>query len=241
MPGENHLHPINPAKLARPPVPPDYLPRERLLERLEKSRQHPFTLVSAPAGYGKTALLSSWVAACDCPCAWLSLDEGDNDLRRFTRYFLSAIQTVYPDCLRRSLSLVNASPLPSPGALAHSLALELNLLERDFIQVVDNSHHIREKAVHDLLTDLLRHPLQHMHLVLAGRWDPFLPVSSLRARRRVSEIRVQDLRFTVRETSTYLQRMLGAEIEEATAAVWAEKTQGCAADLARAALDLRRG
>ena len=70
-----------------------------------------------------------------------------------------------------------------------------------------------------------------MHLVLAGRWDPFLPVSSLRAQRRVSEIRVQDLRFTVRETSTYLQRMLGAEIEEGSAAAWAEKTQGCAADL----------
>jgi LuxR family maltose regulon positive regulatory protein len=108
-------------KLNRPPIGPDFVERPSLLERLEAYRQRPLTVVSAPPGYGKSMLVSSWLEASDCPNAWVSLDEGDNDLRLFLSYFLAGIQSIFPNFGRQTQAMVNASTLAPVTALVGRL------------------------------------------------------------------------------------------------------------------------
>jgi LuxR family maltose regulon positive regulatory protein len=112
MAKETTIDTILRTKLYRPPVPRDYVHRPRLLEYLDQRRERPLTLVSAPAGHGKSVLISCWLETCDIPIAWLSLDEHDTDLRQFLFYFLAAIQTMFPDAVSETMKLANASPLP---------------------------------------------------------------------------------------------------------------------------------
>ena len=226
-------------KLHRPPVAPDILPRARLLEQLNEGRQRPLSLISAPAGYGKSTLASRWLEVCDCPNAWLSLDESENDLRLFLIYLLSAIKTMFPDAVPTIQARANASTPPPLPVLTGSLVNELDLIKQDFILALDDYQCIHERAVHDLLTELLRHPPQNMHLALLTRRDPPLPISTLRARGQVAEVRAQDLRFTPAETAAYLQQLLGDRIDESTAAAWTEKTEGWVSGLRLAAISMR--
>jgi LuxR family maltose regulon positive regulatory protein len=196
------------------------------LERLEQNRRRPLTLVSAPAGYGKSTLVSSWLQGCACPNTWVSLDKNDNNLHLFLSYFLAAIQTMFPDAATETMTLVNTPTLPPLSVLAGSLANELDLIEQDFILVLDDIHRIREESVYNLLTELLRHPPRSMHLVLIGRRDPSLPLVSLRARKQVTEVRLLDLRFTTAETAEFLQLALRGKADEAEAVALAEKTEG---------------
>ena len=197
------------------------------------------TLISAPAGYGKSTLASCWLAASDFPGAWLSLDERDNDLRLFLTYFLEAIRTLFPSALQETVALLKAGSLPPVSVLVASLLNELEGIEQEFILVLDDFHRIEDPSVLDLLAEVLRYPAEPMHLVLAGRRDPFLPMSSLRARGLVTEIRAQALRFTAQETAAFLDGALTDRVEEATAAAWAEKTEGWVTGLRLAALSLR--
>ncbi len=231
--------PIIRTKLHRPPIPEDHVHRPRLLEQLEKSRRKQLTLVSAPAGYGKSILLSCWLENCDVSNAWYSVDESDNNLRQFLIYFLTAIRTMFPDAVEKTLALANAGNLPPMKALLANLINEMNLVDQDYILVIDDIHLIQEKQVYDLLTELLRHSPQRMHLVLIGRRDPFLPISSFRAQGLLTEIRLQDLCFTTAETTAYLEQVLGEQIEDAVAEEWTEKTDAWIAGLLLAALSMR--
>ena len=159
-------------KLHRSPVLVDYVHRSQLLEQLQKGRKQPLALVTAPAGYGKSTLVSCSLETCGSPGAWLSLDEHDNDLRLILFYFLAAVQTISRGAGRESLALVNAW---TPPVLAGSLANELDRIEQDFILVLDDFQLIGDKSIHDLLDELLRHPPRPMHLVLVGCRDQFLP------------------------------------------------------------------
>jgi LuxR family maltose regulon positive regulatory protein len=227
-------------KLYRPPVPSDHVDRPELIKRLEKGRQRPLTLVSAPAGYGKSTLVSAWLETCGCPSAWVSLDEDDNDLRQFLSYFLAALRTIFPASGRKTQVLLNTPDLPPVSVLARSLTNELDQTEQDFILVLDDMHRLREESVHELLSELLQHPPPPMHLVLAGRHDPFLPISNLRARGQVTEIRLEDLRFRAAETAAFLQEVLGDQVDEVTAAALTEKAEGWVAALRLAVLVIRR-
>ncbi len=200
--------PLIRTKLHRPPVAKDHLHRQHLLDRLNRNLHRPLTLVSAPAGYGKSTLVSCWLEACDIPSAWVSLDENDNDLRMFLAYFLTAVQSIFPDSARKTQALLNSTDLPLLSVMARSLINELDQIDKAFILVLDDYHFIGEKAVHDLLNELLNHPPASMHLVLATRRDPPLPLPILRARSQMTEIRVQDLRFSSAETATFLQQVL---------------------------------
>jgi LuxR family maltose regulon positive regulatory protein len=226
-------------KLQRPPVPADHVPRQRLLEMLSHHRDLPLILLSAPAGYGKTTLISSWLQACDCPSAWLSLDKEDNDLRVFLTYFVSAVRAMFPDALQETGDLLNAHVLPPLSVLTASLANDLDMIEQDFILAMDDFHLVEDRSVHALLSDLLRHPPTRMHLVVVGRRDPFLPVSSLRARRQVKEIRAREMRFNSSETMQYLQKTLKERVEEGTAEELSEKTEGWITGLRLAAVSMR--
>ena len=210
-------------KLHQPPIHENHIHRERLLDRLDQRLQRPITLVAAPAGYGKTMLVSCWLKASSSPSAWISLDKNDNDLRLFLKYLLAAVQTMFPDAGRKTLAMVNALTLPPVAALAGSLINELDRIEQPFILVLDDFHTIKDVSVLDLLTQLLHHPQQAMHLVLIGRRDPPLPISTLRAKRLLTEIRTQDLRFNEMEIATFLTQELEMQIDSSTAAALEKK------------------
>ena len=200
--------PILTTKLYRPQVTADLEPRTELLERIDENRQRPLTLISAPAGYGKSTLASMWLEACGCPSAWVSLDEGDNDLRTFTSYLLAALSRTFPDSQPQTWNLLEAPVLPSMPTLARYLLNDLDQIAEPFILALDDVHMIHEQTVFDLLSELLRHPSPTLHLVLIARRDPPLPIASMRARGQITEVRSRDLRFTVPEAGRLLNRML---------------------------------
>ena len=237
--GKISATPILVTKLFKPPITPDLVQRAQLIERIERNRQRPLTLISAPAGYGKSVLASSWLESCDCPSAWLSLDKEDNNLRIFLSYLLSAVRSTFPSIELKTQDLLEAPDLPNVLTLAHYLLNDLDQIEEGFILVIDDIHRIEEPAIYNLLTELLKHPSPNMHLVLVGRRDPPLPIASLRARQQVTEIGLNDLRFSATETSLLLGKMLDREIQESTAAEWTEKTEGWVTALRLAALSLR--
>ena len=201
--------PILQTKLHRPPIDGAHLHREHLLIRLNQGRHRPLTLVSAPAGYGKSTLVSCWLAACDVPGAWVSLDENDNDLRLFLSYVVAAIQRLFPVACGETLSMLRGEHLPPVSVLARRLINELEEIEKAFILVLDDYHLIRDKRIHEFTSRLLDHPSAFMHLVLIGRRDPPLPLASLRARGQMVEMRTRDLRFSLEETVVFLRQMTG--------------------------------
>ena len=220
------LEPILRAKLHRPPISASIIPRLRLLELLEQGRHRPMTLISAPAGYGKSILASQWMETCGCPSAWVSLDENENDPRRFLTYMLEALQSTFPEATLKTKTQLQAARLPPVKELIHSLLSDIEQMEKPFILVLDDYHHIHEAAVHELLSELLRYPSSMLHLVLLTRRDPHLPVSSLRAGGQLTEITMNQLRFTLAETRDFVERFLHFSIDENTAAVLDEKVEG---------------
>jgi LuxR family maltose regulon positive regulatory protein len=231
--------PIIRTKLHRPQVAKEHLHRHALLERLEKNITRPLTLIAAPAGYGKTTLTSCWLEASEVPSAWVSLDETDNDLRTFLAYFLSAIRDIFPDAARETRAMLNSPEMPKLTVLAPNLINELDQVKNNFILVLDDYHLIQGKEVQDLLIELLKHPPASLHLVLIARRDPALPLTMLRARSQMTEIRVQDLCFSMEETVTFYRRTLDLPIDKATASILKEKTEGWVTGLRLATLSLR--
>ena len=240
MPGDELTNPpLLLTKFHRPIVPSDHVHRARLMEQLDKCYHRPLALVSAPAGYGKSTLVSAWLDGCEVPNAWLSLDESDDDLRSFLIYFLAALESMFPDAVGKTKSMVNASKLPSLSILTGTLVNELDAIGRDFILVLDDIHYIKEESVHAFFNLLLQHPPQPLHLVMIGRRDPFLAISTYRARVQLVEIRVVDLRFSVDETASYLKLILDTSIDKDSALSWAEKTEGWVTGLRLAALSIK--
>ena len=158
MADETNIEIILRTKMKRPPVTADYVHRPRLSEYLDQQLERPLALVSPPAVYGKSTLVSCWLDSCDRPSAWISLDENDNDLRQFLSYFIAAVKTIFPNAVSATSTLINAPTLPPLSTLVGTLANELDMIEQDFIMVLDDIHTIQEKSVHHLLSDLLRHP-----------------------------------------------------------------------------------
>ena len=202
--------PVLQTKLHAPVLPLDLVPRRNLIERLEAERARPLTLVSAPAGYGKSLLTSSWLERCDWPGAWLSLDEDDSELRQFLVYFVAAVRSLFPQACEDSLELAMTSELPRVPHLAAVLSNELDALEQPFILVLDDYHRISVMSpVHDLLKQLLVRPPIPLHLAILSRRDPPLPLVTLRARGQVTEVRTEELRFSKPETRLLIENTLG--------------------------------
>ena len=231
-------HIIN-TKMHRPPVDRSFVYRPHLLTQLNDFRSKPLTLVSAPAGYGKSALISSWLETCKNPSAWLSLSKSDNDLRTFTSYFIATLRKQIPEACQNTQALLKNLDLPALKELGTSLLNELDQIQQPFILVLDDYYLIREIAVHRLIALILRHPPQFFHLVIVGRRDPPLPIASLRAQSQLIEIRNEDLCFSKAEAETLLNRLLGIQIEASTAAAVTKKTEGWVTGLRLAALSMQ--
>ena len=229
-------------KLQRPPVATDIVPRDRLLDQLNEGLHRPLTLISAPAGYGKSTLASRWVVACDRPSAWVSLEESDNDLQMFLSYVLAAIQTLFPRTEFRTEAILETSQMPPAADLARHLLNDLHQISEPepFNLVLDDYHRIqRGSPVNDLLDEFLAYTPQGMHLVLLTRQDPSLPIATMRGRGLVTEIRASDLRFTPDEAAAFLSRMLNVVVDETTATLLEIKTEGWATGLRLAGLYLK--
>ena len=227
-------------KIHRPTVDDEHIHRPSLVARLNRHRHRPLTLISAPAGYGKSILASCWLASADVPGAWVSLDENDNDPRFFLAYVVAAVHAIFPGSLPKTQTLLNAPTLSPVSALAPSLINELDAIDAAFILVLDDYQVIKEKVVHDLLEQLLKYPPASMHLVLVSRYEPPLSIALFRAHRQMTEIRARDLRFSRRETAAYLQQALGVAVTEETAKNLEEKTEGWITGIHLAVLSLRQ-
>ena len=239
MASETESVPLIRTKLYRPRATSRLVPRPRLLQRLEERRERPLTLVAAPAGYGKTTLISSWLEATDWPSAWVSLDEGDNDLVVFLTYLLAAVETMFPGAVSETRALLRTASLPPLPVLIRNLLNELDRVDCAFILVLDDCHHIHETAVHNLLDDLLAHPPRPMHLVIISRKDPVLNLTRYRARRQVTEVRTPDLRFTREEAAVFVQQEMGAPVGDSAVSTLLQLVEGWVTGLRLVILSFR--
>jgi LuxR family maltose regulon positive regulatory protein len=198
------------------------------------------TLVAAPAGFGKTTLVSTWVANCGTQIAWLSLDEGDNDPTRFLTYLIAALQTITPNI---GAGLMNAlqSPQPPPTETIHTdLINEITSnIPHKFLLVLDDYHVIESKPIDDALAFLLEHMPPQMHLVIVTREDLQVPVARLRARDQMTELRVTDLRFTPLEAAGFLNHVMGLKLSGEDIDALETRTEGWIAGLQLAAISLQ--
>ena len=235
-------------KLNRPPVPADWVDRPRLIEQLNHSlQQGPLTLVCASAGFGKTTLVSSWIEGLvagrggvtpPLPAAWLSLDESDSDLVVFLRYFVAAIRTVFPESCAETLALLRAPNPAAQAPLVVALGNELERLPARMVLVLDDYYVMHDEAVHDFLSQLMRHWPQRLHLVLISRSSPPWPLANLRAKGQVAEIRTRDLRFTPDEAAAFLDKVLAAPLSQSALALLDQRLEGWIAGLRLVTLSL---
>ncbi len=237
---DNPLHPLLLTKLHVPRPRLHLVPRAHLVERLQQGLARPLTLVSAPAGFGKTTLLAQWFIESSLPVAWLSLEAEDNDPTRFLSYLIAALQTLDAQIGTTALALLRTPQPPSPEAV---LALLTNdLAERgggDVALVLDDYHVISAESIQRGMTFLLEHLPPQLHLVLATRADPPLPLARLRAQGQLCEVRTADLRFGAAEVNTFLQAVMGLDLSPEAITVLEQRTEGWIAGLQLAALSLQ--
>ena len=228
-------------KLYIPSARPNVVARPQLIARLNAGldRSPGVSLISAPAGFGKTTMVSEWVAACSQPVAWLSLDEGDRDPSRFLIYLVAALQTIQVN-LGEGIGELLQSPQPPPiDGILTDLLNEIAALPQRFLLVLDDYHVIDSTAVDRALTFLLEHQPAQMHLVIATREDPDLPLARLRTRGQLTELRAADLRFTHAEAAQFLNQVMGLRLSSANIAALETRTEGWIAGLQLAALSMQ--
>jgi LuxR family transcriptional regulator, maltose regulon positive regulatory protein len=248
-------------KLYRPTLRPDLIPRERLHRQLlaglwsGQAFARKLTLIAAPAGFGKTTLAADFVASVlDTPTgrrseisnvasAWLSLDEADNEPARFLRYLIAALQSGAESeftAVGRSLApLLETGAAPPLESIAETLINEIAAASCPVIVTLDDYHVIDHQGIESLMSFLLDHQPPNLHLIIASRSDPALPLSRLRARGRLLEVRIHDLRFTEDEAAAFLTQTMGLELQPDWISVLEARTEGWIAGLQLAALSLR--
>jgi LuxR family maltose regulon positive regulatory protein len=228
-------------KLRPPSLPAKRIPRPQLLARLDDEWEsgRRVTLVSAPAGFGKTTCVVEWLDALKAPRAWLSLEEADDDPGRFFTYFIAALQKIDENIGREIEGILQAGQLPPEEILVTILGNDILELEERFILVLDDFHAIQDPLILRILERLIAGPLEPLHLVLLTREDPSLPLARLRAGGRLTEIRAADLRFDRREAGRMLNEAMGLSLGDAEIGALEERTEGWPVGLHLAALSIK--
>lgn len=225
-------------KLNRPGVTKDLVIRPRLLKVLDDGMEGALTLVIAPAGFGKTTLVSSWMQNLSerispIPSAWLSLNEGDSDLDTFLRYFIAAVRKIYPDAGAETLDMLSARQQPPASLMADMVANELQSLPSRFVIAIDDLHTVHGQEVFGCLNNWLRSWPSSMHLVVLSRYNPPLPLASLRGKGMLREVRTRDLRFSLSEAGEYFRHLpvISDSINDSSMALLDQRLEGWIAGL----------
>jgi LuxR family transcriptional regulator, maltose regulon positive regulatory protein len=229
-------------KLHVPRSRSDAVPRPRLIETVRQGAAHRLTVVVAPAGFGKTTLLSGWLADTDGQAnavGWVSLDPSENEPALFWAYVIRALQSVHPAAGTQAMALLQSARPPAIETVLTTLINEIDAIDADFTVVLDDYHVIEAAPVHSALAFLLDHLPRRMHLVIASRADPPLPLSRLRARGELTELRAADLRFTLDEASAFLNQAMALDLSPNDTATLERRTEGWIAGLKLAALSLK--
>lgn len=232
-------------KLAAPYLRAPLVTRDPLLGRLEAGLKTKLTLVSAPAGFGKTTLVSQWITSRRerdqfSPIAWVSLDPDDNDPVRFWRYILTASREFDAEISQSALDILNYSPQPSFEVLLTGFINQAALLESKAVFILDDYHVITEPQIHKTLSFFLEHLPPTLHAILVTRSDPPLPLARFRARNELHELRAEDLRFSLAETQAFIEQSIPATLPDEAVTRLAQRTEGWVAGLHLAALALQK-
>ncbi|PWT77755.1 MAG: hypothetical protein C5B60_02155, partial [Chloroflexi bacterium] len=236
---DESLTPLLATKLHRPLPRPHLVRRPHLTAQLTQGLDATLTLVSAPAGFGKTTLLAQWLTDSGIPSAWLSLDEGENDPARFLLYLVAAMQTVAASVGAGILRMLQSPQPPPTHVLLTALINDLSVIEDPFVLVLDDYHAIDSQVVDQALRFLLEHLPSQLHLVISTREDPRLPLARLRAEGHMNEVRVANLRFTPAEAAEYLNLIMDLHLSREDIAALERRTEGWIAGLHLAALSLQ--
>ena len=231
----NILH----TKLHRPLITAEHVYRSSLIDFLNKNKYKPLSLISAPAGYGKSMLVSSWLEKCSCQYAWISLSSEDSDLATFLSYLQYTIEHIFPKSLEQFSLILKGSKPPPLDIIIELLLNDLDKINDEFIIVLDDFHLIQNKQIDELINLLVSYPPQNMHLVIISRQDPNLNIGSLRAYSRINEIRTKELRFKRKEISELIEKLLHIEIKEEVLEHLFQKTEGWVTGLLLTSLVLR--
>ena len=225
-------------KLYLPRLRPALIARPQLIERLSQGVHRKLTLVSAPAGFGKTTLISAWITNRE-RVAWLSLDEGDAEPLRFLTYFVGALRTLFPTIGEEIMTTLQSLQLPPIEATMSALLNEIAATAAEFILVLDDYHVIDSQPIDDSLIFLLEHQPPQMHLVITTREDPAFPLARWRARGQMTELRAADLRFSATEAGGFLNQVMGLNLSPAEINALENRTEGWIAGLQMAALSIQ--
>jgi len=238
--------PLLTTKLYIPPARAGLVPRRRLVDALNAGLglgpggfARKLTLISAPAGFGKTTLLSEWIGRGGRPVTWVSLDEGDNDPVRFVHYLVAALQKMEGNLGSDVLGLLGSLQIPLVEPVMTGLINDIAATSEPFVLVLDDVHLIHASWIHDALAFLLAHQPPQVHLILVTRQDPPLPLARLRVRDQVVEFREEDLRFTVEEAAAFLDQVLGLKLDAQIIGALEARTEGWIAGLQLAALAMQ--
>ncbi len=231
--------PILATKIYIPPPRPNVVFRQRLIDQMNEGLNRKLTLISAPPGFGKTTLTSEWVAGCERPVAWLSMDEGDNDPARFFTYLVAALRTIVENLGEGLLGVFQSPQPPQTESILTALINEITSITENFTLVLDDYHVINSEPVANALSYLLEHLPPQMHIVITTREDPDLPLPRLRVRGQLTEIRVTDLRFTHSEAAGFLNQVMNLNLTEEDIAALEIRTEGWVAGLQLAALSMQ--
>ena len=223
-------------KLHCPQIEDNSVTRSYLIERLNQGVQRKLSLISAPAGYGKTTLLCQWLKTCSRPLVWLSLDEYDNDLRVFLNYLVGAFQAVFVDAFSTTSIILKSPQLPSLPELVSILIEDTIQLPEACILVLEDYHVLGESDVHELMAQFLRYLPQNLHLAIASRLDPPFPLARLRLQQQITEIRAADLRFNSDQIDRFWQQTTGKSLSHSTKSILERQTEGWIAGLKLAAI-----
>ncbi len=231
--------PLLKTKFFIPLLSPNLVPRQRLIERLDRGMAGKLTLVSAPAGFGKTTLLSEFVHRCGRPVAWIALDSADNDWNRFLHDFIAGLQIIQAGLGEGALGAQGSSQPSNNETLLTGLVNELAEIEQPFVIVLDDYHLISEPDIQDTLTFIIENQPVQMHLVVSSRTDPPWPLARWRVRREIAEIRTQDMRFTPEEAAQFLNGVMGLALSPEDITTLETRTEGWIAGLQMAALSMQ--
>lgn len=213
--------------------------RPRLLKVLQQAANRKLILLTAPPGFGKTTLLSEWLTQNQRPTAWISLDEGDNDPARFLSYVTAALQMIGDDIGQQTLAALASPEPPSDEAILATLLNEVAAIDYEFVLVLDDYHVIDNARIHEEVSFLLDHMPPQMQVAIISRTEPALPLPRLRARGQLTELRAQDLRFTLDEVAAFLNEVMGLELSRDDIEALEARTEGWVASLQLAAISIQ--